>query len=149
MTNYWRLAWVAITNGALATLLLTGPVRVHHNQQTLSEAMRMPDPTFSYWQQLFTTPWVPVLALVLLVGIAAEALRSALSPIFNVSPYLCWLIVAVWERAKVAAEATPQDLFLGKVLLIFPLAFIAVVDLSFYMVSFRKKTTKRGADLPP
>jgi hypothetical protein len=87
------------------------------------------------------TPWVPVVVIVLLAGIVAELRRTILSPILNLAPYVVWLIVALWERAKVAGEATPQDLFLGKVLLIIPLAVVIAIDLAFYVVAFRRMHT--------
>ena len=43
--SYLRLGWVLLTNGVLAFLLLTGPVRVHHEQQLLYQAMRTTPPT--------------------------------------------------------------------------------------------------------
>ena len=60
--NYWRLGWVLLTNGALALLLLTGPIRMHHDQQMLYERMHTASPSFSYWKELLATPWVPVVA---------------------------------------------------------------------------------------
>jgi hypothetical protein len=145
--NYWRLGWVFLTNGALTLLLLTAPIRVHHDQQLLSEAMRTTPPASSassYWKELLATPWVPVVALVLLVGIAAEVRRTVLSPIVNLAPYVVWLIVALWERARVAGEATPQELFLGKVLLIIPLVVVIAINLTFYVVAFRRRQAEGG-----
>jgi hypothetical protein len=144
--NYWRLGWVFLTNGALALLLLTAPIRAHHDKQLLSEAMRTAPRAYSYWKELLATPWVPVVALVLLVGIAAEVRRTALSPIVNLAPYVAWLIVALWERARVAGEATPQELFLGKVLLIILLVVVIAIDLIFYVVAFRRRQAE-GRDL--
>jgi len=147
--NYWRLGWVFLTNGALTLLLLTAPIRAHHDKQLLSEAMRTAPRAYSYWKELLATPWVPVVALVLLVGIAAEVRRTVLSPIVNLAPYVTWLIVALWERARVAGEATPQELFLGKVLLIIPLVVIIAIDLIFYVVAFRRRQAEGGnLDLP-
>jgi hypothetical protein len=97
---------------------------------------------FSYWKELFATPWVPILVLVLLIGIVAELRRSVLSPVFTLVPYIAWLIVALCDRARVAAEASPQDLFLGKVLLIIPLAVIIAVDLIFYVAAIRRTQPK-------
>lgn len=142
--NYWRLGWVFLTNGALTLLLLTAPIRAHHDEQLLGEAMRTAPPAFSYWKELLATPWVPVVALVLLVGIAAEVRRTVLSPIVNLGPYVVWLIVALWERARVAGEATPQELFLGKVLLIIPLVVVITIDLAFYVVAFRRRQAEGG-----
>ena len=144
--NYWRLGWVLLTNGALILLLLSGPIRAHNDQQLISEGLRTTPPPFSYWKELFASPWVPVVVLVLLLGIVAEVRRTVLSPIVNLSPYVVWLIVALWERARVAGEATSQELFLGKVLLIFPLAVVIGIDLIFYIVAFRRKQS--GAVAP-
>jgi hypothetical protein len=44
----------------------------------------------------------------------------------------------------VAGEATPQDLFLGKVILIFPLAAVIGIDLAFYIVAFPRERIKGG-----
>jgi hypothetical protein len=137
-SNYWRLGWVLLTNGALSFLLLTWPIRTHHDQQMLYESMHTTPPPFSYWKELLATPWVPVVALVLLVGIVAEVRRTVFSPILNLAPYAVWLVVALWERARVAGEATPQELFLGKALLIIPLAVIIAIDLIFYLVALRR-----------
>lgn len=136
--NYWRLGWVLVTNGSLILLLLTGPVRTHHEQQLIYESMRTTPPPFSYLKELFSSPWMPVMAFVLLVGIVAEVRRTVASPIFNIGPYLGWLVVALWERARVAGEATSQELFLGKVFLILPLAVVIAVDLLFYVVAYRR-----------
>jgi len=143
--NYWRLGWVSLTNGALIVLLLSGPIRAYNGQQLISEGLRTTPPPFSYWKELFASPWVPVVVLVLLLGIVAEVRRTVLSPIVNLSPYVVWLIVALWERARVAGEATSQELFLGKVLLILPLAVVIVVDLVFYAFAFRRRQAE-GSD---
>jgi len=89
---------------------------------------------------------VPVVAFVLLVGIAAEVRRTALSPIFNLSPYVVWLVLALWERARVAGEASSYELYLAKVLLILPLTVVIVIDLVFYALAFRRKQAE-GDDL--
>jgi hypothetical protein len=136
--SYWRLGWILLTNSALSLLLLTGPIRAHQDQQLLYESMHTSPPAYSYWRELTATPWVPVVVIVLLAGIVAELGRTILSPIVNLAPYVVWLIVALWERAKVAGEATPQDLFLGKVLLIIPLAVVIAIDLVFYLVALRR-----------
>jgi hypothetical protein len=142
--NYWRLGWVLLTNGALILLLLSAPVRVHHDQQLIFGSMGSNLPPFSYWKELFASPWMPVVALVLLAGIVAEMLRTVLSPIVNLTPYVVWLILALWERARVAGEATPQELFLGKVFLIFPLTMVIAIDLIFYIVAFRRRQAEGG-----
>jgi|SRR6516225_8488649 len=136
--SYWRLGWILLTNSALSLLLLTGPIRTHQDQQLLYESMHTSPPAYSYWRELAATPWVPVVVIVLLAGIVAELRRTILSPILNLAPYVVWLIVALWERAKVNGEATPQDLFLGKVLLIIPLAVVIAIDLVFYLVALRR-----------
>ncbi len=116
--NYWRLGWVLVVNSAVVVLQLTGPARAYHDQQLLHQAMRTAPPVFSYWKELFSDPWVPVLGLILLVGTVAEVRRNALSPIFNVAPFAFWLVLAF------------RDSFYSKqLLLIFPLAEVIVVDL--------------------
>lgn len=142
--NYWRLGWVLVTNASLIFLLLIGPIRTHYQQQLIYENMRTTAPPFSYLKELFASPWVPVMILVLLVGIIAEMRRAVVSSIFNVGPYLVWLLVALWERARVAGEATAQELFLGKVFLIFPLSVIIAVDLVFYVIAFRRRQGEGG-----
>jgi hypothetical protein len=87
--------------------------------------------------------------VVLLVGILAEMRRTVLSPIIILSPCVVWLAVALWERAKVAGEATPSELFLGEVLLILPLTAVIVVDVIFYVIGFRRTPAKhRDAGFP-
>jgi hypothetical protein len=140
--NYWRLGWVLLTNGAVILLLLSGPIRAHHDQQLLYQAMRAAPPPFSYLHEFFSNPWGPVLVVTLVAGIAAELRRTILSALVNLSPYVVWLIVALWERAKVAGEATPYELYLGKVLLIFPLAIVVAIDLIFYAAAFRLRQTQ-------
>ena len=115
---------------------------MHSDQRMLYETMGTAPPSFSYWKELLATPWVPVVVLVLLIGIVAELRRSVLSPILTLLPYIAWLIVALFERERVAAEASPQDLFLGKVLLIIPLAVIIAVDLIFYVAAIRRAQPK-------
>ena len=88
---------------------------------------------------------MPILAIVLLVGIVAEARRSVLSPVVNLAPYVVWLIVALWERANVAAEAAPQELYFGKVLLVLPLAVVIAVDLIF--ISLHSAGGKLGSEI--
>lgn len=141
--NYWRLGWVLLTNGAVILLLLIGPIRAYHDQQLLNRVMRTTPPAFSYWKELFAAPWVPLMLVVLLVGMLAEVRRTVLSPIFNLAPYAVWLIVALWERAKVVDDAT-HELFLGKVLLIFPLAAVIAVDVIFYVAAFRRTLPEDG-----
>src|SRR5271165_1031894 len=110
-SNYWRLGWILLTNGALSLLLLTAPIRTHHDQQLLHESMHTTPPPFSYWKELLADPWVPVVVLVLLVGMVAEVRRTILSVILNLAPYIVWLMVALWERARAAGEATAQELY--------------------------------------
>lgn len=141
--NYWRLGWVLLTNGAVSLLLLIGPIRVYHDEQLLHQVMRTTAPAFSYWKELFAAPWVPLMLVVLLVGMLAEVRRTVLSPIFNLAPYVVWLIVAFWERAKVVDDAT-HELFLGKVLLIFPLVAVIAVDVVFYVAAFRRTQPEDG-----
>lgn len=131
--NYWRLGWVLVVNSAVVVLQLTGPVRAYHDQQLLHHATRTAPPVFSYWKELFSDPWVPVLGAILLVGIVAEVRRNALSPIFNVAPFAFWLVLAF------------RDSFYSKqLLLIFPLAVVIVTDLVFYALAFRRRRAEGG-----
>lgn len=91
--NYWRLGWVLLVNSAVVALQLTGPIRAHHDQQLLHQVMRTAPPTFSYWKELFSDPWVPVLAVILLAGIVTEVRRNALSPVINLAPFTFWLVL--------------------------------------------------------
>jgi hypothetical protein len=96
--------------------------------------MRTAPPIFSYWKELFSDPWVPVLAVILLAGIVTEVCRNALSPIFNVAPFAFWLVLAF------------RDSFYSKQLLIlFPLAVVIAVDLVFYALAFRRRQAE-GSD---
>jgi hypothetical protein len=139
--NYWRLGWVLLTNGGLTLSLLTGPLRVHHDTELLYATIRMATPQFSYWRELFIAPWVPVLALILLLGIVAELRRTVFSSILNMTPYLAWLSVALWDRTKFTGEVDPQELFLNKLLLII-LTMVVVTDLIFYLAAFRRTAEK-------
>lgn len=141
--SYWRLAWVLLTNALVMFLLLTGPFRVHHDQQALQRLLQSPPEPFSYWGQLFSAPWLPLMVLVLLFGIVSEIRRSALSPIFNLGPYLVWLAVALWERARLAGQASPYELYVGKMLLMLPLTILIIVGLIFYAFAFRRKRPER------
>jgi hypothetical protein len=131
--NCWRLGWIALTSGALILLVLTGPIRSHHDQQLIYESMRTATPAFSYWRELFRDPWVALLALVLLVGIVAEANRNALSPILNLAPLTFWLVSAL------------RDPFYGRqLLLILPLALVIGVDVGFYVFAFKRGGIEGG-----
>ena len=141
--NYWRLGWVLLTNGAVILLLLIGSIRAYHDQQLLNRIMSTSPPAFSYWNELFAAPWVPLVLVVLLVGMLAEVRRTVLSPIFNLAPYVVWLIVALLERARIVDDAT-HELFLGRVLLIFPLAAVIAVDVIFYVAAFRRTQPEDG-----
>src|SRR6266481_5718738 len=125
--NYWRLGWVLLTNGLVILLCLSGPIRTHHERQLLHQVMRTAPPPFSYVHEFFADPWGPLLVLTLLGGVLAEVRRTVLSPIINLGPYAVWFILALWERAKLAGEATPYELSLGKVFLII-LAVVIGVD---------------------
>ncbi len=137
--NYWRLGWVMLINSVIVFVLLSGPIRVHQQREQIFESMRMNPPPFSYWKALFASP-LPLLAvLVLLIGIAAEVRRNILSPVFNLTPFVVFLTATLWERAKVSGEATAQELFLGKVLVIYPLVAIIAVYLIFYIAALRTR----------
>ena len=141
--NYWRLAWVVLTNGVVIFLFLSGPIRAHHEQQLLHQVMRTAPPPFSYVHEFFADPWGPLLVLTLLGGILAEVRRSVLSPIFNLGTYAVWFIVALWEQAKATGEATPYELSLGKVFLIV-LAAVIGVNLVFYALALRRRQAEGG-----
>lgn len=133
--NYWRLGWVLIANSIVVALQLIGPVRAYEDQQLIHQAMRTAPPVFSYWKELFSDPWVPVLTVVLLVGIVAEVRRNALSPILNMGPFVFWLVLAF------------RDPFYSKqLLLIVPLAVLIVADFVFYVLAFRRSQAP-GSDL--
>ncbi|HVS89747.1 MAG TPA: hypothetical protein VHF01_16190 [Candidatus Acidoferrum sp.] len=136
--NYWRLGWVLLVNSAVVVLQLTGPIRAHHDQQLLHQVMRTAPPIFSYWKELFSDPWVPVLAVILLAGIVTEVRRNALSPVINLAPFTFWLVLAF------------RDPFYSKQLLIlFSLVMVIVVDLVFYAFAFRRRQAEGGdAGLP-
>lgn len=144
--SYWRLGWILLTNGAVILLLLSGPIRAHHDQQLLYQTIRTTSPPFSYFREFFSDRWGAILVVTLLAGIAAEFWQSILSPIVNLSPYAIWLIVAMWERAKVAGEVTPYELSLGKIFVIIPLTVVITVNLIFYVVAFRRRP-EESADL--
>ena len=115
-----------VINSAVVALQLTAPNSRTPRQQMLHQVMRTAPPGFSYWKELCSDPWVPVLAVILLAGIVAEVRRNALSPIFNLAPFAFWLVLAF------------QDPFYNKqLLLIFPLAVVIVVELIFYALAFR------------
>jgi hypothetical protein len=142
--NYWRLGWLLLTNGTVILLILSGPIRAHHDQQLLHHVMRTTPPPFSYVHELFSDPWGPILVVTLLAGIVAELRRTILSPILNISPYVVWLVVALRERAKVAGEATTYELSLGKILLIVPLTVVIAIHLIFYIAAFRRRQAEGG-----
>jgi hypothetical protein len=130
--NDWRLGWVLLANSAVVVLQLTAPIRAHADQRALYEAMRTAVPAFSYWTELFRDPWVPILVAVLIAGAVAEVRRNALSPLLNLAPFAFWLVLAI------------RDPFYSK-LLIAPLAAIIAVDVTFYVVAFRR--THAGGNL--
>jgi hypothetical protein len=132
-SNYWRLGWVLLINGGVVASQLTAPIRSRHDQEVLYQAMRVAPPAFSYWNALFSDPWVPVLAVILLAGVVAEVRRNAFSPILNLAPLAFWLVLVL------------RDPFYSKqLLLILPLAAVIVVDLFFYALAFRRKQREGG-----
>jgi|SRR5208283_1421167 len=141
--NYWRLGWVLLTNGVVILLFLSGPIRTHHEEQLLHQVMRTTPPPFSYVHEFFADPWGPLLVLALLGGILAEVRRTVFSLIINLGPYVVWFIAGLWEQAKAAGEATPSELFLGKVFLII-LAVVIGIDLAFYAFAFRRRRAEGG-----
>jgi hypothetical protein len=135
--NYFRLGWVLLTNGLVILLFLSGPIRAHHQQQLLYQVMRTPAPPFSYAHEFFADLWGPLLVLTLLGGILAEVLRTVLSPIINLTPYVVWLIVGLWEQTRVAGQATPYEISLGKMFLTI-LAVIIAIDVLIYVIALRR-----------
>jgi len=146
--NYWRLGWVLLTNGVVILLFLSGPIRTHHEEQLLHQVMRTVPPPFSYVHEFFADPWGPLIVVTLIGGILAEVRRIALSPIINLGLYVTWFIVGFWEQAKAAGEATPSELFLGKVFLII-LAVVIGADLAFYAFAFWLRRAEGGDPGPP
>jgi hypothetical protein len=128
--NYWRLGWVLLVNSAVLALQLTAPIRAYHDQRLLYQTMRMAPPVFSYWKELLSDPWVPVLAAVLLAGIVAEVCRNVLSPVLNVGPFTLWLVLAFRDPA-----------YSKQLLLILPLVMVIAIDLVFYIAAFRRPPT--------
>jgi hypothetical protein len=144
--NGWRLAWVLMTNGVICLLLLSGPIRWRHNQMMLYRVMRTTPPAFSYWKELFATPWVPIVLLLLVVGAIAEVRRSVLGPVVNLGFYATYLGLILFEQAKAAYQGSPQETTLGFVLivLVIPLAVITAVDLVFYIPALRHFSEQSG-----
>jgi len=144
--SYWRLTWVLLTNGAVILLFLLGPIRSLHEQETLHQVMRTAAPPFSYIHEFFSDVWRPIIVAILLAGIVAELLRSALSSILNVGPYLLWFIISSWQVARVAMGRTPSEVSPGVILalMVIPLALVVAVDMMFYVVAFRRGRTGGG-----
>jgi hypothetical protein len=138
--SYWRLAWVLFTNGAVILLFLLGPIRAHHEQEILYQVMRTAAPPFSYIREFFSDVWRPTIVAVLLAGIVAEFLRSALSSILNVGPYALWLVISSWQAARVEMGRTPSEVSPGVIvlLMVVPLAAVVAVGLVFYITAFRR-----------
>jgi hypothetical protein len=129
--NYWRLGWVLLVNSTVVALQLTAPIRAYRDQQLLHQVMQTIPPAFSYWKDLFIDPWGPVFAAILVAGVVTEVRRSILSPIFNLIPFAFWLVLAF------------RDSFYSKQLLvIFPLALVIAVNLTFYALAFRRRQLK-------
>lgn len=141
--NYWRLAWVLLTNGALILVILSGPVRAHHKQQLLYQVMRTAAPPFSYVHEFFSDPWQPIIVATLMVGIVAELYGTVFSAIVNLCPYVVWLIMFLSEAVQVARGATPSEVSWGviMVLIVIPLAVVVAVNVVFYSFALRRKQT--------
>ena len=56
---------------------------------------------------------------------------------------MVWLIAALWERAKVVDDPM-HELFLVKVLFIYPLVAVITVDAIFYAAAFWRTQAKEG-----
>jgi hypothetical protein len=108
--------------------------------------MRTAAPPFSYIHEFFSDPWRPIIVATLLVGIVAEVSGTVLSPIVNLGPYVVWLIMSLWEVVKVVGGATPSEVSPGVVivLIVIPLAVVIAVDLTFYVIAFRRRQAEDG-----
>jgi hypothetical protein len=109
----------------------------------LYQVMRTAAPPFSYIHEFFSDTWRPIIVGVLLAGIVAEFLRSALSSILNVGPYVLWLVISSWQALRVAMGGTPSEVSPGVIvaLVIIPLALVVAVYLTFYVIAFRRWQT--------
>jgi hypothetical protein len=136
--NYLRLGWILLTNGSLVFLFLSGPIRIHHQEELLHQVMRTPSPPFSYVREFFSDPWAPLLVLALLGGILAEVLRNFLSPVMNLGPYVVWFIVGLREQMRVAGEVTTYETSLGKMFLAI-LAVVIAIDAFFYVIALKPR----------
>jgi hypothetical protein len=144
--NYWRSVWVLLTNGLVILLFLSGPIRSHHQQELIYQAMRTAPPTFSYFREFFSDPWRPTIVTILTLGIVADFFRSILSPIFNLGIYLVWLVMFLWEEAKVVRGATPSEVSPGLIIVLFIIPLVAVfgVNLGFYAHALRRADAQKA-----
>jgi hypothetical protein len=146
-TNYWRLSWIVLTNGVLVFPFFAAPLWERRTELSLHR-VGVALPPFSYWRQLFASPWwLQLGVLVLLVGIVAELRRSILSPIFNLGLYVAGLILALLGQATDIVRGTQREVSPGVVLLfgIVPFALIVAVDAAFYVHAFRR-IRRQGSD---
>jgi hypothetical protein len=145
--NYWRLGWIVLTNGVLVFPFFMAPLWQRRTELSLHR-VGVVLPPFSYWRQLFASPWwLQVGVLILLVGIVAELRRSIVSPIFNLSPYVAGVVLAVLGQAADLMRGTHREVSPGAVLLfgIAPFALIAAINAAFYVHAFRGIRTE-GSD---
>jgi hypothetical protein len=108
--------------------------------------MRTAPPTFSYFREFFSDPWRPTIVTILTLGIVADFFRSILSPIFNLGIYLVWLVMFLWEEAKVVRGAAPSEVSPGLILVLFIIPLVALfgVNLGFYAHVLRRADAQKA-----
>jgi hypothetical protein len=108
--------------------------------------MRTAPPTFSYFREFFSDPWRPTIVTILALGIVADFFRSILSPIFNLGIYLVWLVMFLWEEAKVVRGAAPSEVSPGLIIVLFIIPLVAVigVNLGFYAHVLRRADAQKA-----
>lgn len=77
---------------------------------------------------------------ILALAIVADFFRSILSPIFNLGIYLVWLVMFLWEEARVVRGAAPSEVSPGLIVVLFVIPLVAVigVNLGFYAHLLRR-----------
>ena len=140
----FRCGWIILANGLLILFIFSGPLRERYDQEFIFKSMNSSPPSFSYWSALTANPLLPLMAVILAIGIALEIRRKLAAPIVNLAPLVGWLSVIVYERAKVANQATEFEMTVGKILFIYPLTVIIGVELFLYVMAFRRTATGRN-----
>ena len=143
--NYWRLAWIVLTNIGVICLFVGGLIRERHDELLLYRAGRMVPPAFSYVHAFISDPWRVIPVVMLLGGIFAELRRTILSPILNLSLYVVWFVVFSWDAVEVSIGATPSEMAPSLIwaLTVIPLAVVVGVDLFFYIPALRQLRPQR------